>query len=176
MLEVCAIVILPSFAHAQSPHLTAPEVAQIANEALRIVVPADTTLTGMSVSTRGIAFNVRGSLAAFGAPMSGDTAVRFDRPVDLVSDSALRGCSQGTPLPCAALGSRVYVSIAPAGVTSSDAHVRVLVLWATRRPYAADSAQARLSYLGGFLATIHLVRNAVGAWAFKGRDPSGVVF
>lgn len=58
-----AIGATASPARGQRPHLTPREIAQIANEALRIVVPAESAFSGVSVAKRGIAIDVRGTLA-----------------------------------------------------------------------------------------------------------------
>lgn len=169
-----ALVATAASVRGQRLHLTPHEIAQIADEALRVVVPPQSAFSGVSVATRGVAFDVRGTLAAFGVPTSGDTAVRLARHVDIVSPGVLGDCSQMAPEPCAGLGSRVYVSVEPLSLTNSHAHVRVNVRWPDRGETLARSSSAH-AYLTGFSATIHLVRNAGGAWVFEKQDRSVLV-
>src|SRR6185437_145365 len=66
---------------AQREKLSVQDVSQIASEALRVITPPNDRLSGISVATRGIAFDMRGTLAAFGATAATDTAMSLGRSV-----------------------------------------------------------------------------------------------
>ena len=173
-LLALAIIATASPLRGQRAKLTPYDIAQITDEALRVVVPSDSTFSGVSVARRGIAFDLRRTLAAFGSATASDSAVRLQRHADIVSHDVLSDCSQMAPMPCARLGSRVYVLIEPLSVTKPRAHVRVNVFWPDRGKALARSSGDH-AYLTGFSAKIHLARNADGAWIFQKRDRSVLV-
>lgn len=160
-----AMAAAPSAA-AQRQSLPPSEIAQIADEALRVVLPPESSLSGVPVASRQLAFDFERTLTAFGASPGADTALRLARPVTPASRSVLSDCSQMDKKPCASLGWRAYVWIEPVSVTDSNAVVRANVNWADRRstPFIPSSPAAGTGFLTGFSTKLHLVRTAGGRW------------
>lgn len=168
-------LVATSVASAQDRKLTVKDVGHIADEALRAMLPPDTTLTGISVAKRGIAFDARGTLDAFGFKDTAVTSLVLTRSVLFATGSVTRDCSQVMPLPCAALGERAFVTISPLSVTPSRAHIRVTVAWATPVRIGADSSPPRRALLSWYSLTVYVVRTADGRWVYPKQTVSGVV-
>jgi hypothetical protein len=170
---IAAMTIVPSMA-AQRPRLRASEISQLADEVLRVVAAPQRVLAGVPIANRELAFDVKRTLAAFGASTAPDTAIRLRRPVTVATQSALRDCSQLQPRVCAGLGRRAYVWIEPISLTGSDAVVRANVAWVDRRPnqFVPGSAVLAKGFLEGFSTKLRLVRDSTGRWTFVKEEGS----
>lgn len=172
--SVClsAVAAIAPASHAQRASLTARDVAGIADQALRVVVPPERALSGSTVASRQIAFDVDGTLAAFGLPPSADTAFHLERNVTTAAPDAPSDCSQMVPGPCAHLGRRAHVLITPISVGRAHLSVRVTVGWAARSASVPDTVSMGKGCLVGFAPKLYFVRRADGVWSFERQDRS----
>jgi hypothetical protein len=167
-----ALAAIASAARAQRAGLTVQDVARIAEQALRVVVPPERALSGSTVASRQIAFDVDGTLSAFGLPPAADTAFHLERNVTMAASDALSDCSQMVPRPCAHLGRRAHVLITPITVGRTHLSVRVIVGWAARSASVPDSVSTGKGFLVGFAPKLYFVRRADGVWSFERQDRS----
>ena len=174
VVSVCvsAMAAMTSAAHAQRAGLTVQDVASIADQALRVVVPPERALSGSTVASRKIAFDVDGTLAAFGLPPAADTAFHLERKVTIAAPDALSDCSQMDPRPCAHLGRRAHVLVTPVSVGRTHLSVRVIVGWAARSASVPDTVSTGKGFLVGFAPKLYFVRRADGVWSFERQDRS----
>ena len=169
---VSAIAAIAPAAHAQRAGLTVQDVASIADQALRVVVPPGLALSGSTVASRQIAFDVDGTLAAFGLPPAADTEFHLERNVTIAAPDALSDCSQMVPRPCAHLGRRARVLITPISIGWTHLSVRVTVGWAARSASVPDTVSTGKGFLVGFAPKLYFVRRADGVWSFERQDRS----
>jgi len=167
-----AVAAIAPAAHAQRAGLTVQDVARIADQALRVVVPPERALSGSTVANRQIAFDVDGTLAAFGLPPAAETEFHLERKVTIAAPDALSDCSQMMPRPCAHLGRRAHVLITPVSVGRTHISVRVIVGWAARSASVPDTISTGKGFLVGFAPRLYFVRRADGIWSFERQDRS----
>lgn len=154
---------------AQESRITPKEIAQIADEVLRTLMPPGQFVSRVEVSKRGVFFDHVRTLAAFGQQASTVEAVRTLRlqsPVLPGSRAMLNDCTQTKLKSCAGLGWAVYVWLEPIFISRSDAEVRANVFWPDR---GAASFQEGVSpsgraYLVGYSMNMILTRAADGSW------------
>jgi hypothetical protein len=174
-----SLTALSPVAIAQQPHLSPVEIGQIADAVFNSLIPPDSQLSGVPVAERRIVFDFQQTMAAFaevGTPAASFADLHMRTPVQLGTEALLDDCSPHVELKCAGLGWRVYASIEPVSVTSSQIIVRAGFSWADRSGSASQLAVAPegVAYLVGFATEMYLVRTQKGEWKYLKQGFSAV--
>jgi|SRR6185437_8947328 len=143
------------------PHRRSPrEVGEIISAALQAVIPPEQLLSSESVAKRGIRFDYRRTMPAFGLADDADARAKLGltRAVTEGSAALLQGCDQEGGEDCKRLGRSAYVYVQPISVSDSAAVVWVHVLWATYFPTRA--------FLTGASTEVFFTRSGSGPWKF----------
>jgi hypothetical protein len=166
VMGVCAAVFCGASSATAQGQLSAVEVRQIVDNALEVVLPRDTRLSGVSVEQRNIYFDHAKTLDAFGlAPTVPLGQLPLQRPVEDATPDLLEDCSGFGRIFCTQLGQGVYVSVSPASNrrTASELTVWVHVWWTTR---SADQPPDEHVRRMGFSSELFFARSPSGSWEF----------
>jgi hypothetical protein len=150
-------------AEAQQVRLSIAEIGAMAREAVRVVLPEGTKVSGAYVADRDVIFDDVRTLMAFGYdsttvhPRLVPSAVTEGNTIELFAE-----CDSGGMKPCTKFGDRVVVRMQPISTSDRSAKVMVMVSWADRSGGAGRAIRV------GFARELYFERAADGTWRFSG--------
>jgi len=168
MALAACVVALPL--SAQSIRLNRGNVAQLVDEVLRSVVPPDSSLSRVKVADRGIRFDHRRTMKAFGLGQSSASDIlHLQTRTSPGSAALLTDCDQRGRLTCQRLGWGAYVWVRPVFVTANEALVELSAFWPERRStkFTKGVVPEDRAILVGYSMEVYLTRLPNGNWKFK---------